>query len=564
MASINFLLKDLEDQGFDMALLEILVPKIGMEIEKNDDNEVVIDITPNRPDLMDFTGFVRALNALAPSIEGKKQSRAIRKNIYEIKNRALANLHIDKKTKKIRPFISMIIAKNVNLKNNRLQYLLNFSEKLSDTLGRKRKKFAVGMYDFDKITPDLFYNAVHDAKFAPLGNGTEMSISEILDKHEKGIKYKSIFDSINGRGSLFPILKDSERILSLVPIVNSEYAKVTENTKSILLDITGTSEQGVQQAMNIFICSFIDSGSEVYPVNVYYDNKTNIMPTLEHRQIKINAKKACKKLGINISSNDAARLLEMMGYSTEVNNGSIIAHIPEFRSDIFNSQDVIEDIAIAYGYDNITAKPIEGNFESSVDKIRERTNEISTFMIGLGFSEVVNTYLTNEKLNFENMQINVLDKKNTVTILNAKTEAITMLRTDLLPGILNNLGASLTEKMPQKLFEVGSVFSLENSNKVHEQLRLAFASEHAKANFSEIKAYIDSLLKLMGIEDITFKEEKSSMFIEGRCAIAMSGNKKIGIFGELHPKVLNAFRLEEPTVAAEITIHEKIEYQFSI
>ncbi len=564
MASINFLLKDLEDQGLDIGLLEILVPRIGMEIERHDSNEIVIDITPNRPDLMDFTGFVRALNALAPSLESKKQGAATRKHVYEISNKPLASLHVDKKTKKIRPFISMLIAKDVNLKNSRLQYLLNFAEKLSDTLGRKRKKFAVGIYDFDKIKPDIFYNAVHDAKFAPLGSSNEMSIAEILDKHEKGIKYKNIFKSVNDNDSLFPILKDSEKILSLVPVVNSEQAKVTENTKNILLDITGTSEQGVKQAMNIFICSFIDSGFEVYPVKIYYGNKTRVAPLLEHRQIKINTREACKKLGISISSNDAAMLLEMMGYSTEVHGNRIIAHIPEFRSDVFNSQDVIEDIAIAYGYGNITAKPIEGNFEGGEDRIKKHINEISTFIVGLGFSEVVNTYLTNEKLNFENMQIDRAVKKNTISILNAKTEAITMLRTDLLPGILSNLGASLTEKMPQKLFEIGSVFSLEAGNKVQEQLRLAFASEHAKANFSEIKASVDSLLKLMGINDINFKEEKSSMFIEGRCAAAMSGNKKIGTFGELHPKVLKAFGIEEPTVAAEITIHEKIEYQFSI
>lgn len=563
MASIIFLLKDLEDQGLDIGMLEIMVPKIGMEIERRDDTEIAIDVTPNRPDLMDFTGFVRALKALAPSLEGEKQGATIRKHVYKIENEPLANLHVNKNTKKIRPFIGMLIAKNADLGGGRLQYLLNFAEKLSDTLGRKRKKFAVGVYDFDKIKPDLFYDATQNAKFVPLGGNAEMSFSDILKRHEKGIKYRDVFNAAKGGKPLFPFLKDSEKILSLVPVINSEYAKVTENTKNLLLDVTGTSEQGVRQAVNIFACSFMDRGFEVYPVRIYSSGKTTTTPLLEHRQIKINARDAGKKLGIGIDSNDAARLLGMMGYSAEINGGSIIARIPEYRSDIFDRQDVIEDIAIAYGYGNIPPKPIQGSFEGRADRARELANELSGFMIGLGFSEAVNAYLTNEKINFENMQIDA-GEKSRVSILNAKAEAVTMLRTDLLPGILSNLGASLAEKMPQKLFEIGSVFSLETGGEAHEQLRLAFASEHSRSNFAEIKSAIDSLLKLMDIEDIGFKEEKSNVFIEGRCAAAMSGNRKIGIFGELHPKVLRAFGIEEPAVAAEITIREKIEYQFSI
>ncbi len=557
MASINFLLNDLQQQGFNLKKLQEIIPEIGMEIEKYDSAEIVFDITPNRSDMMDFTGFIRALKMFTNTPTKNK--------VYEITNKPILNLHVHKNVKKIRPFISLFIAKNINLKGNNLEYVLNFADKLSITFGRKRKKFAIGLYDFDKIKPDIFYDAAENKKFIPLGETSEMSFTEIINKHEKGIKYKDAIPNTKGKKILFPFLKDSEKILSMIPIINSDYTKVTVNTKNIMFDITGTSKKAVQQAINIFACSFIDNGAEIYPVKIKYNNNVEISPIFEHRQIKVKATDIEKKIGIVIDNKTILELLSKMGYSyssTSTKN-TIIVNIPEYRIDLFDSQDIIEDIAIAYGYKNIKPKPIYGDFEAKADPIRGYISEISRFMLGLNFSESINTYLTNEKINFENMQINYNNKK-TVNILNAKTEAITILRTNLLPGIFSNLEVSLTQKMPQKLFEIGSVFIVDNSSNVIEQLHLAFVSEHSKSNFAEIKSLIDALFKLIDIANYRFVDEKNNTFIEGRCAAILLNNKKIGVFGEVDPKVLNAFRLEEPAAAAEIILKEKIEYQFSI
>ena len=105
MATITFLLKDLKDNGFDLQTLEDIIPKIGMEIETFNDKEIIIDITPNRPDMLNFTGFLRAIK-LFSSLDNTKK--------YEIKNKPFVDLYVDQTTEKIRPFINAVIIKNIN------------------------------------------------------------------------------------------------------------------------------------------------------------------------------------------------------------------------------------------------------------------------------------------------------------------------------------------------------------------------------------------------------------------------------------------------------------------
>jgi phenylalanyl-tRNA synthetase beta chain len=128
-----------------------------------------------------------------------------------------------------------------------------------------------------------------------------------------------------------------------------------------------------------------------------------------------------------------------------------------------------------------------------------------------------------------------------------------MLRTSILHELLQNLGISKNERMPQRLFETGSVFSV-SGGKPEEYPRIALVSEHAKANFAEIKSVVESALRHMAVGDYSIEEAHDGAFIDGRCAFVKAGGAAIGIFGEIHPEVLEMFGLEEPVVAAEMNL----------
>ena len=475
-----------------------------------------------------------------------------KEKFYSIKNNPILQVNVTSAVKKIRPFIAAAVVKNLDLSGNRLKNLINFTEKFCETYGRKRKKIAVGLYNLDVITGPLTYDASKEEEFVPLGMKSKLKFSQILKEHEKGIEYSSII----GKRKLYPYLRDSKNILSLIPIINSEDSRVAEKTKNILVEFTGTSQKAVEEALNLIVCSFIDLEAEIYPCEIIYPNKKGITPNLEYKENRIKRSKVEKSLGIILDENKVIDLANRMGHVAAKYGNYVLVFAPPYRLDILNEQDITEDIAIAYGYDKIEPLPVFSASTGLPDESKEQSNKVSRLMIGLGFSESINPYLTNEQLNFDS----VCHKKrpeSTITVAYAKTETITMLRTDLLPCLMKNLSLSVNDKMPQKLFEIGNIFYLDNDTVV-ESNNLGIVSEHTRANFSEIKSVVLELLKSMGCSDCSMVETKDSMFIEGRVAKIVSGNTDLGYLGEIHPKVLENFKIEEPVVAAEIKLDKCI------
>jgi phenylalanyl-tRNA synthetase beta chain len=299
-------------------------------------------------------------------------------------------------------------------------------------------------------------------------------------------------------------------------------------------------------------------GAEIYSCEIAYKNKKSITPELEYQHIKIRKSKAENTLGFWLEDNKVINLLNKLGYPAAKYGKYTIAYVPPYRLDVFNEQDVIEDIAIAYGYENIAPMPVLGHAIGKPDPLIEFSDKVSKMMTGLGFTEAVNFYLLNEELNFEKMEQEE-EKKSIIKVTYAKTSEITMLRTSLLPWLLENLSISTHEKMPQKIFEIDRVFSLKNE-KVVETMHIALLSEHTKADFSEIKSVAIWLLKFVDVKGYSMEEFTDPVFIDGRAARIMIGKAEIGHFGEIHPKVLNNFKLEEPVVALEINL-ERLMHQ---
>ena len=541
MAIVTFELDELARLGLAKENVEEVVEKLGMSLDGLDGKTAIIDITPNRPDLLDIVGFARASEFLM----GKKVPK---QKFYEIKNSPIMQIKVTSSVKKIRPFIAAAVVKKIDLNGSRLKNLINFTEKFCETYGRKRKKIAIGIYDMDHVAGPLTYDASKDGEFIPLGSKEKATFAKILKEHPKGIEYSNILS----KSKIYPFLKDTNGILSLIPIINSESSRVTNGTKNILIEMTGTSQSAVERALDMIICSFIDLGAEIYPCEIVYPNKKIITPQLPYGEIRIKRSKAEKTLGVYLDENRLLGLANKLGNVAAKYGNYTLVYIPPYRLDVINEQDVIEDIAIAYGYDKIEPMPIESISIGLPEESRNKSNRISRLMVGMGFSEAMNFYLTNEQLNFTSLGYKE-NAESTIKVTYAKTEAITMLRTNLLSGLMQNLGNSTNERMPQRLFEIGNVFYIDNE-KVKEDTNLSIVSEHSRANYSEIKAVVLELLKFIGCNDYTLKEFGDDAFIDGRAAKIVRGKEELGHFGEINPQVLSYFKIEEPVVAAEIYI----------
>ncbi|MCL4379360.1 MAG: phenylalanine--tRNA ligase subunit beta [Candidatus Marsarchaeota archaeon] len=545
MAIISFDTKDLQAANGGKRGLTDVITDMGVEIEEATKQEIKVNIDPNRPDLLDFTGMHRAI----ANFTGKKKPQD---NRYKISNAPAMTITVQAAVKKVRPYIAGIVVKNADLTGQKLKYFINFTEKFSDTYGRKRKKLAIGVHSIAAINGSLTYTAEGSGSITPLGLGKPMRFDKLMKEHIKGITYQDAVPTF-GKSYLYPLLKDDSKTIALIPVTNCEETKVTENTKELFIDITSTSDVALGNAAAVIACSFIDSGADVYPVEIAYGKAKKATPTLEYREIKLSMSTAERTLGVATGRHNIISLANRMGHTAAKYGSSVLFYVPPYRVDVLNEQDIIEDIAIAYGYNNIEPIAILGTSSGMSNDSADSDNRIALTMVGLGYTEAINSLLTSEEVSFTKMGWKPL-KESYVSIADSKTSAITMLRQSLLPGLLQNIAASANATMPQRLFEVGKTFHVK-AGKPIEGKGIAFVSVHSKANFAEIKSAVEALFKQTGT-DYRIEEHRDAAFMQGRCARVVSKGRQAALFGEVHPETISNFRIEEPVVAAEISLDD--------
>jgi len=134
------------------------------------------------------------------------------------------------------------------------------------------------------------------------------------------------------------------------------------------------------------------------------------------------------------------------------------------------------------------------------------------------------------------------------------------LRNWLLPSLMEFLGNNQSVEFPQKIFELGTVTLLDETRetKTRDEEWLAAATTHPTASFSEIKSALDALFMNFGVE-WQIKATSHPSFIEGRVGAVMVNGVNVGVLGEVNPQVLQAWKLENPVAAFEVSIHEIIE-----
>jgi len=502
------------------------------------DKEVEIEINPNRPDLIPLEGLVRAFNTFQGKTKNKTYSINKPEKDYKV--------FVDKSVKEVRPNTVCAIVKNLKLDNEKIKDLVNFQEKIHTTMGKNRKKMAIGIYPLDKIKLPLRYEAKNplNIKFAPLGYEKEMNAQQILKRHPAGIEYSHL---LKGKAKL-PIFIDANgKILSLPPIINSnETGKVTENTKNLFIECSGFDKEILNKALNILVTSLIDMGGKAYSMKIY-DKKNQITPDLTREKIRVSLENVNKLLGINLKEKEMIKLLNKMGH--EYKKG--FAFVPAWRTDILHEVDLIEDIAISYGYDKFVPeipKLATIGEESRENKLKSKISEL---LIGLNLLEISSYHL------MKKAETKKLKLKNILEVENSKTE-YKVLRQNLLSSVLRVLSKNKDKEYPQNIFEIGKVFSQDDNQEtgIKEQTNLVIAL--TPGNFTEIKQHLEYLTKML---DLSYKVKETTQqgFIEGRTGSIVLHGKEIGHFGEVHPNTLKTWNLKMPLAILELNLDEVIE-----
>jgi len=416
---------------------------------------------------------------------------------------------------------------------------------------------AIGLHDYDKIVfPVTYTTKPKDFKFIPLEQTKEMTLQEILERIPKGRDYAWTLEGMKE----YPLLHDSrEKVLSFPPIINSEDTKVEETTKNIFVDITATDEKTANEVLNIITTTFADRGATIHKIKIKYSDKTIYTPDLSTKVITINSNYINSLLGLKLTNQEITKCLNNMGHDAEeIGKDKLEVNYPCYRTDIMHGIDIVEDVAIGYGYDKFDPEIPNISTIGEEDEKEIFCTRLRSLLIGYGMQECVTFVLSNKNNLFQKMNMKTVPIAETS---NAKTNEYNVVRNWLLPNLVEVLSRNKHNEYPQNLFEVGEVVELYNNDIENKTMkRLAIALCHSKANFSEMKSLIESILSNVGITGYEVKESKCPCYIPGRAAKFVIDGKVLARFGEIDPKVLENWELETPIVGGEICV----EYLFDL
>ncbi len=544
-------LERLVGKKLDIKELEYDLQWIGLDLEdiNEEEQKIKVEYNPNRPDYSSPEGIARTLQGYYEIKLGLPS--------FEITPGEI-ELSVNPSVKKVRPFIVCGVIRNIDLDEDEVATLMNIQEQLHWAVGRDRKKVAIGVHDLDKITPPYRYTAVKpdSVSFIPLhGDGYPMNLEEILLLHEKGIEYAHILEG----KEVYPIIFDNNNdVLSFPPVINGVITTVTDDTKNLFLDLTGTDFKAVNLALNILSTTLADMGATIESVKVNYEKEKEIVtPNLNPEKWEVEVDYINDYIGISLSSKDMVKCFNKVRLEAKPSKkkGYLDIWVPAFRGDIMHIVDFTEECAIGYGYDKLPTTVREGCI-GEYHPIQSFSNKIRTIMIGAGYLEVLNFILSNSEKHYKYMR-QEFEEKTHVQILNPVSSEYNTTRTRLLPKLLETLLNNRSEEKPIRIFEVGDILLVDNSEETgaKREVHLSAATYHEQSDFTEIRSTLDFIMTSLGVEkDYEIKAEKNPTYLEGRCGDIYFKGKKVGEIGEIHPEVLFNFKLEFPVAALELNL----------
>ena len=502
---------------------------IGYSVEQG--AEIKIELNPDRPDLFSF----ETLNDAARVFYGHnpQKDQTIGKSSVEV--------FVDPSVKGIRKYFFAFIARGPPIENH-LRGLIDYQERIHDSIGKDRKKVSIGIHDLEKVEVPVFYKTARKAelKFTTY-DGMTGTAEQIISEHQKGKQYAHLTE-----GPLVPVIVDStDSVLSMPPIINGDKCAISEQTSSFFVDLEGTEFRALRSAFFLLSHFFTVCGYDVKLARIHGPSDPEIAGIMRHdlRGIVLTQSQSRELLGQKILPAEARSLLSRMGIESRISGDALICAVPGYRDDLMGAADVAEDLAKAYGYGNLQELPLPLPLvgKERIDNVD--SSRIREVLIGAGFQEIM-TYVVASREIYAPFSEGV-----NYQIMNPKSQEFSVIRDNLYPNLLHFLSENRSRSTPQKIFEVGHVVS-----GMEEKIKFCFMILDSKSDFASIKQTLDSVLQRLLGERVRVEHADLKPYISGRGGIVKSGNLDLGIVGEVHPQYLEQFSLKLPVAFAELDL----------
>lgn len=511
-----------------------------------------LDLLAARPDLFDVGGLARALRGTLGIEIGLPKYDARPSNVAVEVDPSLT------KPESYRPFIACAVMSLPPVDETSLVAIMRLQENLHWGVGRDRKLSSIGVYDLATITPPIDYRTIDPDKdaFVPLGlPGKLMTGRQVLQSHPKGIAYADLLAS----HKRYPALIDSKgQVLSMPPIINSDETKLKQGTTRVFIDVTGVSQSAVTKSLDTLVCSLAEIGGAVETVEITgRETGKRSTPDLKPRNAKVELAEARRWLGLPLDARSLTESLRKMRFDVQPAAGpsshAFLVSYPPYRTDIRHPVDLLEDVAIGYGYANIEPRLVRSMTVGTPRTEETLSDRVRQILIGLGYSEIMSLPLTTEEFQFERLRMSTPDRY--AQVANPKLKAYNVVRKHLMGGLLEALRENRRRPMPHRLFEIDNVVELDDAAETGaaEMRHVAFVETGRESGYATARSVVDSVLRELGWK-ADYSAIEHPTFVSGRAAEFNVDGQPRGILGEVHPEVLSDFGLTHPVALAEINL----------
>jgi phenylalanyl-tRNA synthetase beta chain len=502
----------------------------------------------NRPDLWSAEGIARQI----------RSALGRRRDYPFFSGEPVGEIRVDASVAQVRPFAAAFVVRGLDVNERSLEQIIQTQEKLAENFGRRRKDVAIGVYNVDRIRFPIHYRAVEpdSHRYVPLGLEEELSLAAILEQHPKGQQYGWILE---GQSRLPLLIDDAGMILSMPPIINSrEVGEVHAGDSNLFVEATGPDPAALVLALNIMACDLADRGGRIERICTRLPFGSSLgheieVPRLIDCELEIPLSEFSRLLGVSVTAVEVNNVLERYGCEVRIDADRVRVQPPPTRADYLHPVDVVEDFAIARGYDTFEPqlpREFTTGRSAAISVLEDKARDV---MIGLGYEELISNILCARPALRERM--NLPPEQPLVEVANVMNENYSALRDAVLPSLLQAEARSATAAYPHRLFESGDVAVFDRQANCGSQTRMHLAGlvAHREANLSEIHADLDYLLVMLGL-DWELSEQACPTFLPGRCARLRIDGREVGWLGEIHPEVLSRWEIGVPAAAFELAL----------
>ena len=494
------------------------------------DNEIKVELNPDRPDLFSFVTLNRASEVYYGSVI-PNDIKFSRSNDSVIFKKSAMNL---------RPYFTVFEATGSEI-GDHLGDLIDYQEKLHESIGKDRKKVSIGIHDRSGIKfPITYQGMARESTSFTTYDGFNGTAEQILNSHPRGSEYGNLIKS----DKLVPIISDDNgNVLSMPPVVNGITTKLEGGTSKFLIDVTGTETRTVRSAAWMLANYFSALGYLISLPDVWYESRDMYYDWWKASSVRLSLSTVKAVIGAPVEPKDAVKDLGRMGLMAMNDTYPLQIMVPGFRDDIMGEVDLIEDLAKSIRYSEIPERSISLPLSGKANAMNDFSDRIRTIFIGAGFQEVM-TFVVGAPSLYKEFGLH-----SSYEIMNPKSADFSFIRTALYPGMLEFLKHNKSRGVPQRIFEMGRVVAADK-----EMMKACLMIIGPKTNYATTKSVADAVIqRISGIKAEVARTSIEAM-IEGRGGVLLVNGENVGIIGEVHPRHLDFFELNFPACFIELDL----------